>query len=281
VQVLRIGNFFILATSSELTTMSGRRLRKSVYNQIRNNKLVPDNQEIYVVIAGLANGYQDYMTTPEEYQAQRYEAGSTLFGPNSLPGLIQEFTRLVDDMIQGQPSTSDPAPADILDQMISLHPPPKLDEEPDSAKFGDVVPGQDVDTDKKYRAGKDVVTVAFYGASPRHRIRDQDSYLTVEKIVIPTGIPEVSNPLITVVAQDGDWSTKFHWAVDKSVATNSTAIAELELEKAVVSIATIDWEIPSGTSAGEYRLCYAGDAKKHIKGPLIPIRGCSSIFTVI
>lgn len=281
VQVLRIGNFFILATSSELTTMAGRRVRKSVYNQIRNNRLVPDDQEIYVVIAGLANGYQDYMVTPEEYQAQRYEAGSTLFGPNSLPGLIQEFTRLVDDMVQGRPSTTDPAPADILDQMISLHPPPKLDLEPESAKFGDVYPDQDVDTNKKYRSGKDVVTVAFYGANPRHRIRDQESYLTVEKVIIPTGIPEVSNPLITVVARDGDWSTKLKWSVDKAIATNSTSVAELELEKAVVSVLTIDWEIPSGTGAGEYRVCYAGDAKTHIKGPLRPIRGCSSLFTVI
>lgn len=281
VQVLRIGNFFILATSSELTTMSGRRLRKSVYNQIRNNRLVPEDQEIYVVIAGLANGYQDYIVTPEEYQAQRYEAGSTLFGPNSLPGLIQEFTRIVDDMIQGRPSTSDPAPADILDQMISLHPPPKLDMEPDSAKFGDVVPDTDVDPSKKYRAGKDVISVSFYGASPRHRIRDQESYLSVEKVTIPTGIPEVSNPLIDVVALDGDWSTKFSWAVDNSAITNTTSAAEFELQKAVVSIVKIDWEIPSGTGPGEYRVCYSGDAKTHLKGPLRPIRGCSSIFTII
>ena len=37
-----------------------------------------------VVIAGLSNGYADYTVTYEEYQQQRYEGGSTIFGPHQL-----------------------------------------------------------------------------------------------------------------------------------------------------------------------------------------------------
>lgn len=38
------------------------------------------DEEAYVVIAGPANTYAHYVTTPEEYAAQRYEGASTIFG---------------------------------------------------------------------------------------------------------------------------------------------------------------------------------------------------------
>ena len=46
------------------------------------------------VIAGLSNTYADYVTTKEEYQAQRYEGASTIFGPNTLDAFIHEFKKL-------------------------------------------------------------------------------------------------------------------------------------------------------------------------------------------
>jgi hypothetical protein len=36
--------------------------------------------DAYVVLAGPANTYAHYVTTPEEYAAQRYEGASTIFG---------------------------------------------------------------------------------------------------------------------------------------------------------------------------------------------------------
>lgn len=38
------------------------------------------DEEAYVVIVGPANTYAHYVTTPEEYAAQRYEGASTIFG---------------------------------------------------------------------------------------------------------------------------------------------------------------------------------------------------------
>ena len=45
--------------------------------------------DVVVVIAGLSNTYSSYVATREEYQAQRYEGSSTIFGPHTLDAYIQ------------------------------------------------------------------------------------------------------------------------------------------------------------------------------------------------
>ncbi|KAF3610556.1 hypothetical protein DY000_02044655 [Brassica cretica] len=70
-QILRIGQLFILSVPGEFTTMAGRRLRDAVKRHLKSNKEM--SGEIHIVIAGLANGYSQYVTTFEEYQAQIYE----------------------------------------------------------------------------------------------------------------------------------------------------------------------------------------------------------------
>jgi neutral ceramidase len=65
--------------------MAGRRLRKSLQDYIVSSGMVAPDQKVYLTIAGLSNSYSHYVTTFEEYQAQRYEAASTLYGtPSSL-----------------------------------------------------------------------------------------------------------------------------------------------------------------------------------------------------
>lgn len=53
--------------------MAGRRLRDAVKTQLKSSGKKEFSGEIHVVIAGLANGYSQYVTTFEEYQVQRYE----------------------------------------------------------------------------------------------------------------------------------------------------------------------------------------------------------------
>ena len=86
-QVLRIGNVDIVSMPGELTTMSGRRLRRSI------EALLPDGHE--VIIAGLANNYINYVATPEEYDYQEYEGGATIFGRYTLDAIIQSQKALV------------------------------------------------------------------------------------------------------------------------------------------------------------------------------------------
>ena len=48
----------------------------------------------------MANGYSGYVTTPEEYSAQRYEGASTLYGPHTLGAYMQTFDALTTELVQ-------------------------------------------------------------------------------------------------------------------------------------------------------------------------------------
>lgn len=66
-----------------------------------------------VVLAGLSNSYSHYIATPEEYVFQRYEAASTLYGPATLGVYLQEFTRLMTDLLNGVSVPPGPPPPDL------------------------------------------------------------------------------------------------------------------------------------------------------------------------
>ena len=53
-----------------------------------------------VALAGLSNCYTHYITTYEEYQEQRYEAGSTLYGPHTLQAYLIQFSYLTKNLLQ-------------------------------------------------------------------------------------------------------------------------------------------------------------------------------------
>lgn len=105
--MLRVGNLVMLIVPGELTTMAGRRLRyvlqstllsdpshvlcsNAVRAQLISSGVI--DQSAYVVIAGPANTYGHYITTPEEYTVQRYEGASTIFGPRMFPHLLYTST---------------------------------------------------------------------------------------------------------------------------------------------------------------------------------------------
>lgn len=79
-QIVEVGNIVIVALPGEFTTMSGRRIRNDVQRIYTKN----NRTNVHVILAGLANTYTNYIATYEEYQLQRYEGGSTLFGPYTL-----------------------------------------------------------------------------------------------------------------------------------------------------------------------------------------------------
>ncbi len=60
-----------------------------------------------VAISGLANEYQGYFTTPEEYAWQAYEGGQTNFGKYSANLLVEQTGLLAESMAEGRPA---PAP---------------------------------------------------------------------------------------------------------------------------------------------------------------------------
>ena len=62
--------------------MAGRKIREALRQEIRKHV----DFDPFIVIAGLSNIYTHYITTVEEYNAQRYEAGSVIYGENTLQG---------------------------------------------------------------------------------------------------------------------------------------------------------------------------------------------------
>ncbi len=97
VQLVRLGALHLLCLPVEVTVMAGARLRSAVAAAAGI-----DAED--VLVQGYANGYVHYLTTPEEYDAQRYEAGSTLFGRNELAAFIQVAERLAADLVAGRPT---------------------------------------------------------------------------------------------------------------------------------------------------------------------------------
>jgi neutral ceramidase len=93
--VYRLGPLAIATLPGEFTTMMGRRIAQSVA------RALPSAER--VLLAGLANAYLSYFTTPEEYAGQFYEGASTLYGPESGPIVEDALTRLAIAVESGDP----------------------------------------------------------------------------------------------------------------------------------------------------------------------------------
>jgi neutral ceramidase len=66
-QILRIGQFFLVCVPGEFTTMGGRRMRNAVREAIIASG---GPEDAIVIISGLSNSYSSYVTTFEEYQVR-------------------------------------------------------------------------------------------------------------------------------------------------------------------------------------------------------------------
>jgi len=212
VQILKIGQVFMVAIPGEFTTMSGRRMKEAVKKvAIQNGVKNPQ-----VVLSGLSNVYTHYITTPEEYGAQRYEGGSTIFGPHTFTAYLQKFTQLASSLLKGVKVESGPQPDNILSEQIQLIPPPLADAVPDGKKFGDVI----TDVNTSYKPGE-TVTVKFYGANPRHNLKLDGTYLKVQYLL--------NNQTWVDVYHDNDWTTKFKWEERVEFGGESTRVKKNKL----------------------------------------------------
>ena len=65
-QIIRVGQLFVIGVPGEFTTMGGRRLRETVLTALYKHGLA--DQDSHVVISGLTNEYTHYITTYQEYR---------------------------------------------------------------------------------------------------------------------------------------------------------------------------------------------------------------------
>jgi len=254
IQILRIGQLVILSVPGEFTTMAGRRLRDAVKSALTSGGHGDFTSNVHVVIAGLTNTYSQYVTTFEEYEVQRYEGASTLYGPHTLSAYIQEFKKLAGAIISSQPVEAGPQPPDLLEKQISLLTPVVMDGTPRGVNFGDV--SSDVPKNSTFKRGN-LVTVSFWSACPRNDLMTEGTFALVEIL---------QGKDIWVPAYDDDnFCLRFKWSRPSKFSPRSQA--------------TIEWRIPESTPPGVYRIKHFG-ASKGLVGSIRHFTGSSSAFVV-
>ncbi|KAG7019159.1 Neutral ceramidase 1 [Cucurbita argyrosperma subsp. argyrosperma] len=254
IQILRIGQLVILGVPGEFTTMAGRRLRDAVKTVLTTGAKREFNGNVHVVIAGLTNTYSQYVTTFEEYEMQRYEGASTLYGPHTLDAYIQEFRKLAQSLIDGRPVEPGPQPPDLLAKQISLLTPVVMDATPFGVSFGDVK--SDVPLNSTFKRG-DLVTVTFWSGCPRNDLMTEGTFALVEILQKKdTWVPSYD---------DDDFCLRFKWSRPSRLSPQS--------------LATIEWRIPQTAVSGVYRIRHFGAAKS-LLGSIRHFTGSSSAFVV-
>lgn len=226
VTIARIGQFVILAMPTEVTTMAGRRLRESVMNEL-------GDWAKYIVLAGYSNGYAGYVTTPEEYLLQQYEASHTLHGRWSLPAYQQVVSGLAANLEAGSEVGAQAIYEDWRAKSEGKALPAGGEVVfPKGVNYGDVL----LQPRKQYAVG-DIVEAEFWSAHPTAHFSADAQFMTVE---------QRSGSGWIAVADDGDWSTRVRWE-----------------EEGGAYVATLSWELPEGLGAGQYRLSHTGSASSN------------------
>ncbi|WP_194817208.1 neutral/alkaline ceramidase [Nocardia sp. XZ_19_385] len=243
IQIMRLGELYLAAAGGEFTIVSGLRIRRVVADTLG----VPLEQ---VLLQGYANTYHEYVTTPEEYDAQQYEGGSTLFGRYTLPAYLQEFTRLAGAFVARQQIPRGPAPRDVSNMQPNFAAAPGPDTTPAGRAFGDVL----TQPAASYQRGNQAAA-EFVSAHPKHSPRRNGTFLEVQR--------RNSSGDWVRVANEGEWAVRYHWSKRGSSE----------------SVARFTWDIPADAETGAYRFVHFADSLGG-DGALRPFTGTSSEFAV-
>ncbi|KEY67817.1 hypothetical protein S7711_09772 [Stachybotrys chartarum IBT 7711] len=249
IQMLRVGQFVIIVSPVEASTMAGRRWKEAVAESAADVL----GQEPIVVLGGPANTYAHYVVTPEEYGVQRYEGASTLYGQHELDAFINltvsSLTYLAPDA--SELPAQGPLPPDNRESSLSLLAGVVLDSTPLGSSFGRVVRQPAA----SYSIGA-TVNVTFQGANPRNNLRLEETFAAVERQV---------DGRWTRVRDDSDWFLVYTWR------RTNTVLGHSEVD--------VTWETEGGAEAGTYRFRYYGDSR-NILGTITAFEGTSNSFVL-
>lgn len=251
VMMFRLGQVVMILSPSEVTTMSGRRWKEAVRKQATSFVSDP-----VVVLASPANTYAHYVATPEEYDAQRYEGASTLYGRHQLDAYINltvSNMKYLKPEAKDKPAQGELPPDNRLNSFNFIRR-VYFDGTPPGQAFGEVI----MQPKEVYKRG-DVVRAGFRGANPRNNLRLEGTFAAVEK--------KGPHDSWTQVADDEDWYLVFTWE------RTSTIFGVSQVEFA--------WDTSGNAEPGTYRFKYYGDRKKFIGGAIVPFVGISDSFTII
>ncbi|KAL4992463.1 Neutral/alkaline nonlysosomal ceramidase [Aspergillus falconensis] len=265
IQLLRVGQLIITTSTSEVTTMAGRRWREAIANSARNILSISDP---LVVLGSPANSYAHYVTTEEEYSRQRYEGASTLYGPNTLAAYVNltlTYLPYLDESAQAEGQYPEPSgiePPINTDKSLSFIPSVVYDGHPIGKAYGDVITSAG---NAKYAPG-DIASATFVGANPRNNLRLESTFAAVEL--------QTDDGNWKTVRTDSDWSLVYRWKRTNTVLGYSEVTVQWEIEDDYYAADSL-----RPVQAGVYRFHYYGDAKG-LNGQVEPFEGVDEPFTV-
>lgn len=243
-QIMKLGELYLVAAPGEFTITAGLRVRRTVAERLG----VPLDR---VLLQGYANAYSQYVTTPEEYDTQNYEGGSTLYGRYTLPAHQQEYARIAESLREGTELERGTAPPDESGRQFTFQTGVVYDNPPAGKAFGTVLRAPD----SSYARGA-TATVEFATGHPKNNVRRGSTFLEVQRL---------ENGSWQRVLDDGDWETTYRWTRLNGLTGTSKA--------------TVTWDIAPDTAPGTYRIVHHGDARS-LLGKITPFTGATGTFTV-
>ena len=250
IQAMRVGQFLIVVSPSEATSMSGRRWKDAVAQEATSFL----KEKPIVVLGGPANSYSHYCATPEEYEIQRYEGASTLYGQHELDAYINLTVSNMNYLHPDNKDTVDQGtlPPDNRGKMLSFITGVVVDNAPIGSSFGKVLHQPNA----SYKVG-DVVNATFQAANPRNNLRQEQTFAAIEQ--------QGSDGKWTQVKDDHDWFLVYTWRRTNFVLGYSEV--------------DITWETYGNAKPGTYRVKYYGDSKPLI-GSIKSFEGTSNSLTL-
>ena len=93
-QIVIIGPLALVAIPGEITTIAGKRLRKTILDVLKERGVTK------ILLTPYSNCYSGYITTREEYDVQCYEGGHTVYGQWTLAAFQTKFKQLAQEMLK-------------------------------------------------------------------------------------------------------------------------------------------------------------------------------------
>jgi neutral ceramidase len=116
-QLIILGDHAFAGVPGEVTTIAGRRIEKTLLEILATRGVVE------VVVASYCNGYCGYICTYEEYEAQAYEGGHTVFGKHTLGAMLTRFRQMALELLKPddlRSNLSDGVPLEFSEEELAL-----------------------------------------------------------------------------------------------------------------------------------------------------------------
>jgi neutral ceramidase len=210
--VLRIADRLVITEPGEASAETGRRTRAAVRAAARRMGVRG------VTMMGLTNEFVQYLTTPEEYDRQHYEGGSTIYGPAEGAAVSDALVELTERMRDGKRAQA-PYPFDPRNGVVA-----------DGRPFGDGSSVASADTQPvDVPPGAQAVFKWRGGPSGLDKRLDKP-FIAIERRSRPGGgWRRVADDLgLSIVwTADADGNYNVHWQVPRAAKPGTYRIAVL------------------------------------------------------